>query len=243
MPKLLLKFNAAVIKEIKLGKEAVLVGRKPDNQIVIDNPAISSHHCKVTLEGGTYYIEDLDSTNGTYVNQKRVKKAGLHNNDVVGVAKHSLLFVDDTLPPEVPKTVKAEEPADKTAAISPEQQTELLAAAAPKGAAASKLGVLRILKGGTDQHEVELKGMSTYIGNSDRVQVRIKHSGFFGSAPEVAASIHRKPEGYVLVAVEAGYPVVNGKNVTGSILLKDGDFIDCGATTMQFVLKEAPKGA
>src|ERR1700691_3160890 len=108
MPKLLLKFNAAVLKEIKLGKESIVVGRKPDNQIVIDNPAISSHHCKISLEGGTYYIEDLDSTNGTYVNQKRVKKAGLHANDVVGVAKHSLVFVDDTPAPEEPKTLKAE---------------------------------------------------------------------------------------------------------------------------------------
>jgi pSer/pThr/pTyr-binding forkhead associated (FHA) protein len=243
MPKLLLKFNAAVLKEIKLGKESIVVGRKPDNQIVIDNPAISSHHCKISLEGGTYYIEDLDSTNGTYVNQKRVKKAGLHNNDVVGVAKHSLVFIDDTPPPESPKTLKTEEAGDKTTAISPEQQAEMLVAAAPKNAAAAKLGVLRILKGGTDQHEVELKGMSTYIGNSDRVHVHIKHAGFFGSAPEVAASIHRKPEGYTLVAVEAGYPSVNGKSVTGSVPLKDGDFIDCGATTMQFVLKEAPKDA
>ena len=71
------------------------------------------------------------------------------------------------------------------------------------------------------------------------MQVQIKGSGLFGSAPEVAASIHRKPEGYVLMAVEAGFPVVNGNKVTGSVVLKDGDFIECGGTTMQFVIKEA----
>ena len=54
MPKLLLKFNAAVIKEVAMDKESIAIGRKPDNDIVIDNPAISGHHCKLTLEGGGY---------------------------------------------------------------------------------------------------------------------------------------------------------------------------------------------
>src|SRR5262249_40988389 len=118
MPKLLLKFNAAVIKEVPLNKGGVTVGRKPDNDVVIDNPAISGHHCKITFEGRTYYVEDLDSTNGTYVNQKRVKKSGLHANDVVGIAKHALVFMDEAVSeegapapapaPEEPKTEAAE---------------------------------------------------------------------------------------------------------------------------------------
>ncbi|MDE2142094.1 MAG: hypothetical protein KGJ84_06765, partial [Elusimicrobia bacterium] len=66
----------------------------------------------------------------------------------------------------------------------------------------------------------------------------IKGAGLFGSAPEVAASVHRKPEGYVLVAVTDGYPVVNGAKVAGSVVLKDGDLIECGATTMQFETRE-----
>ncbi|OGS27754.1 MAG: hypothetical protein A3J82_06750 [Elusimicrobia bacterium RIFOXYA2_FULL_69_6] len=81
--------------------------------------------------------------------------------------------------------------------------------------------------------------MSTYIGKSDRAQVPIKGSGLFGSAPDVAASIHRKPEGYVLVAVEDGYPTINGTAVSGSVPLKDGDLIECGGTTMQFGLKDS----
>jgi hypothetical protein len=55
----------------------------------------------------------------------------------------------------------------------------------------------------------------------------------------VAASIHRKAEGYVLVAVTDGYPKVNGSPVSGSVALNEGDLIECGATTMQFGLKEA----
>lgn len=239
MPKMLLKFNAAVIKEIPFDKGSLTVGRKDDNDIVIDNPAISSHHCRISVQGGAYFVEDLDSTNGTFVNEKRIKKAGLHHNDVVGVAKHALVFLEDAPPPEAASEAPAEPPADATMMISP-RQAELVAASSSfaKTGAKERGGWLRVLKGVVGPAEYELKGMSTYIGKSDRVQIMIKGSGLFGSAPEVAASVHRKPEGYVLVAVTDGYPVVNGARVTGSVVLNEGDLIDCGATTMQFELRD-----
>lgn len=238
MPKLLLKFNAAVIKEIPWDKDALTIGRKPDNDIVIDNPAISGHHCKLVKQGSGFFVEDLESTNGTFLNEKRVKTSGLKHNDVVGLAKHALVFVDDNPPPEAP-SAKPEPAGDSTMVLTPQKQAELAAAtaAASKPEGAQKTGWLRVLKGVVDASEVELKGMSTYIGKSDRVQIQIKGSGLFGSAPEVAASIHRKPEGYVLVAVADGYPVVNGNKVSGSVVLGEGDLIDCGATTMQFELR------
>ena len=240
MPKLLLKFNAAVIKEIPFDKPALMVGRKPDNDVVIDNPAVSGHHCRLSVQGGTYFVEDLDSTNGTYVNEKRIKKAGLHHNDVVGVAKHALVFVEEQ-PPEPAAAPAPEEPAEKdgTMVMGPEQQAAVLAASAAAKPGASKVGWLRVLRGAVGKSEYELSGMSTYIGKSDRVQIPIKGSGLFGSAPEVAASIHRKAEGYVLVAVADGYPTINGSPVSGSAALKEGDLIECGATTMQFGLRDA----
>lgn len=240
MPKLLLKFNAAVIKEIPWDKETITVGRKPDNDVVIDNPAISGHHCKLVKQGSGFFVEDLESTNGTYLNEKRVKTSGLSHNDVIGVAKHALVFVEDNPPPAPKSAPVTEEKHDSTMVLTPQKQAELAAAtaAASKAEGPQKVGWLRVLKGGADGvAEVELKGMSTYIGKSDRVQIQIKGSGLFGSAPEVAASIHRKPEGFVLVAVADGYPVVNGAKVNGSTLLKEGDIIDCGATTMQFELR------
>lgn len=240
MPKLLLKFNAAVIKEIPFDKDSLTVGRKPDNDIVIDNPAISGHHCKISVQGGTYFVEDLESTNGTFVNEKRVKKSGLHHNDIVGLAKHALVFIEDAPPEPAPAPAAPPPAADATMMISPQKQAEMIAASASASKAASteKPGWLRMLKGATGPAEYELKGMSTYIGKSDRVQVQIKGSGLFGGAPEVAASIHRKPEGFMLVAVTDGYPLVNGAKVSGSVLLNDGDLIECGATTMQFELRE-----
>ncbi len=239
MAKLLLKFNAAVIQEIDLEGKPVTVGRKGDNQIVIDNLAVSSHHCRITFEDGHYYIQDLGSTNGTYVNSQRIEKEILRPGDMVGVAKHSLVFLDETAAPKVigeEDSSSSGEPTVPTALQ--EEHEELVVASVLKEAQARKTGILRVLKGGFGEPEYELKGISTYIGNSDRVQVRIKAAGYFGSAPEVAASVHRKPEGYVLVAVAEGYPMVNGSPVEGSVILKDGDLIDCGATTLQFVLKD-----
>ena len=238
MPKLLLKFNAAVIKEIPFDKPALTVGRKPDNDIVIDNPAVSGHHCRISVQGGTHFVEDLDSTNGTFVNEKRVKKAGLHHGDIVGVAKHTLVFMEDK---PVEPAPAPEEPVqrDGTMLMGPEQQAQVAAAAAAAKPGASKVGWLRILRGAVGKAEYDLSGMSTYIGKSDRAQIPIKGSGLFGSAPDVAASIHRKPEGYVLVAVEDGYPTINGTAVSGSVPLKEGDLIECGGTTMQFGLKDS----
>ncbi|NNN05963.1 MAG: FHA domain-containing protein [Elusimicrobia bacterium] len=236
MPKLLLKFNAAVIKEVAVDKDEIRVGRKPDNDVVIDNPAISGHHCRIAKRGDAYFIEDLDSTNGTYLNEKRVKTADLKSNDVIGIAKHALVFVTEAAAPPGPPPP----PSDATVMIGAGNQAEIIVAstAAASGGDKQKSGWLRVLKGVVGEPEYELKGNSTYIGKSDRVHIPIKGTGLFGSAPEVAASIHRKPEGFVLVAVTDGYPIVNGTKISGSIVLKEGDIIDCGATTMQFDTRE-----
>lgn len=243
MPRLLLRFNAAVIKEIPVDKTSLTVGRKPDNDIVIDNPAVSGHHCRIVLQGETYFVEDLESTNGTLVNEKRIMRAGLHHNDVVQIAKHSLLFVEDQAPADAPPPAEAKAPEPDATMQMPPEKLEALAKASSSGGTVGpekkeKLGALRVLKGMVDAAEYELKGLSTYIGKSDRVQIPIKGGGLFGSAPEVAASIHRKPEGYVLVAVKEGYPTINGQSVTGQTALKDGDIIECGGTALQFFLKD-----
>jgi len=243
MPKLLLKFNAAVIKEVPFDKPVLSVGRKLDNDVVIDNPTVSGHHCRIFVQGGTYFVEDLDSTNGTYVNEKRIRKSGLRHNDVVGVAKHVLVFIEEPSPePAAAPAPEAPAEKDEATVMGPDRQAQLLAASAATQPGASKVGWLRILRGGAGKMEYELSGMSTYIGKSDRVQVPIKGSGLFASAPEVAASIHRKAEGYVLVAVADGYPMVNGNPVSGSVALNEGDLIQCGATTMQFSLRD-PSGS
>lgn len=242
MAKFLLKFNAAVIKEVPFDKDFLSIGRKADNDIVIDNPAVSGHHCRISKQGGGIFIEDLESTNGTFVNEKRIKKSGLHHNDVVGIAKHSLVLIDEAAAAKPAAAPAAGPGGDATMMISPTKQAEMINAsqAAAKKGEGERVAWLRILRGAVDAAEYELKGMSTYIGKSDRAQIQIKGGGLFGSAPEVAASVHHKPEGYVLVAVVPNYPIVNGAKVAASVVLNEGDLIDCGGTTLQFELREVP---
>jgi pSer/pThr/pTyr-binding forkhead associated (FHA) protein len=106
LAKLLLKFNAAVIKEIPMTKGEMTIGRKPDNDIVIDNPAVSGHHARVVQTGGSYIIEDLNSTNGTFLRDQKILKAALHHKDEVAIAKHSIVFINEeeaaSAPPPVP---------------------------------------------------------------------------------------------------------------------------------------------
>ncbi len=249
MAKILLKLEGKVIREYEVKNDRIKVGRKPDNDIVINNPAISGYHCVIEKKGDTFTVEDLDSTNGTSVNDERVKKRGLHQNDIIGVAKHTLVFLEDASHAAVaahsaPKVdEEPDAPEEKSEASEEKPQEPVPVADATQGPSKPssgddvKVGVLKILKGGDTSKTYEVKGSSLYIGKSDRAQIPIEGGGLFGSAPDVAASIHIRPEGFVLVAVEDGYPVVSGSKVNGKVQLKDGDIIECGATTLQFSLK------
>lgn len=238
MPKFLLQFEGAVIKEIQ-AKDEITVGRKPDNDIVIDNPAVSGHHCKILRVGDTFFVEDLNSTNGVFLNAKKVSKAGLQNNDVIGLAKHALKFIDDRPEPLAVTThVPIASSADATMMISPQKQQELAAAAT--NAARKKPAVVRVLKGVVDQVEFELKNRSTSIGKSDHVQIKIKGTGLFGSAPESAAMIAHHQDGYFLIPVKEKYVKLNGKPINQKELLRDGDVIQAGGTTLKFEDQNAP---
>ena len=95
MATLQLKFNAAVIKVISFSKNEMTVGRKPDNDIVIDNPAVSGHHARIVKQGGEYLLEDLNSTNGTFLRERKVLKAALRDKDEISIAKHTIVFLND----------------------------------------------------------------------------------------------------------------------------------------------------
>ncbi len=238
MPKFLLQFEGAVIKEIPVTKGELTVGRKSDNDIVIDNPTVSGHHCKISLVNDTFFVEDLNSSNGVFVNAKKTMKAGLKHNDIIGIAKHALKFIDDRKESTLVSAPAAPQPAaDATMMISPQKQQEIAVAAA--SAAQKKPAVVRVIKGVVDAPEYELKASSTYIGKSDKVQIRIKGTGLFGSAPENAAMIANRADGYFLVPVKENYARLNGRVVSGKELLKDGDVIEVGGTTLQFEDKPA----
>ena len=91
MPKLLLKFSGMVLKDIALDKPQLTIGRKMDNDIVIDNLAVSGHHARVVEENGTYFIEDTGSTNGTFLNDAKIAKQRMQSGDQIRIGKHMLV--------------------------------------------------------------------------------------------------------------------------------------------------------
>ena len=234
MAKVYLKFNGAVIKEVRLEKNETTFGRKPDNDIEIGHPTISGHHGKIRKDGYKFVLEDLNSTNGTFVNGQRVKSANLKNRDRIGAAGHILEFVlDDAAeasaePVPAPKVEPKADGKDKAGA-----EPELIGAKVGPG-------LIRIISGAADVHtEVPLKELVTYLGTADQAAIKIK--GFM--APALAAAIRRKPEGYFLKAIKAGYPKVNGLAIQDQVLLENGATIEAGGTNMVFYATDRKKAS
>jgi predicted component of type VI protein secretion system len=92
MAKLSLTFQERVLREIVPTGGVITIGRQPDNVLCIDNPAVSGHHAKIYWEADCYVVEDLESFNGTYVNDERIAKIGLRDGDVVLIGKHTVHF-------------------------------------------------------------------------------------------------------------------------------------------------------
>ena len=109
MARLILSLDGSVMAEYNMNKERYTIGRLPDNDIRIDNPAVSGHHSLIINILNDSFLEDLNSTNGTYVNGKLIKKHALQHGDVVTVGHHQLRFVDtqssDNEPDEFEKTM------------------------------------------------------------------------------------------------------------------------------------------
>ena len=224
MPKLILSMDGLVLKEIALTKERTSIGRKPHNDIQIDNLAISGEHAAIVTILKDSFLEDLNSTNGTYVNGQPVKKHFLKDNDVVELGKYRLKFVADAatsasaeyeksppldIPaPDVLKQAPApRSPTDTQVGMRPTTEYSTMASS-PQ---ASAIGSVRILSGGNAGKSLELSKTLTTLGKPG-VQVAV---------------ITRRPQGYFLTHVEgAHFPVVNGRTLDAQAYpLADHDVI------------------
>jgi pSer/pThr/pTyr-binding forkhead associated (FHA) protein len=202
-----------VIKEFQITKERTTLGRRPYNDIVIDNLAVSGEHAVLTAAQSDVFIEDLNSTNGTYINGKAVKKQLLSNNDVVEVGKYRIKFLAEDA-----------EDYEKTMILRPGafgRAPGVVGTPASAAAPAAGPASIKVLNGGAAGREVLLTKVVTTVGKPG-VQV---------------ASVTKRPGGYVLSHVEGSRrPSVNGQPVgEESISLKHGDIIDLAGTQMQFV--------
>ena len=231
MIKLLLKFNGALVKELVVEKSELAIGRKPDNDLVIDNPAVSGRHCRIVKEAAGYFVEDLKSTNGTFLRERRIEREPLHHKDELAIAKHTVEFFNDE--------ETAAPPAEKPSSPISSDATVIMAAPPPAPKGPERLGHLRTLMGGTAQ-PTPLTQLTTYIGKSDQAQVKLK--GLF--APDLAACVAKKADGYHLTALKEKMVKLNGDPLMdqAQIPLKEGDLIDVGSLKLLFFLQEAVSG-
>jgi pSer/pThr/pTyr-binding forkhead associated (FHA) protein len=224
MPKMIVSIDEVVIKEVQLTKDKTTLGRRPYNDIVIDNLAVSGEHAVLQMTGSDVVLEDLNSTNGTYVNGKAVKKQQLQSGDAIEIGKYKIKFVGDNVAEDFDKTTivkvrpSASAPVSRSHAGTP--------SSFPTGSGDSVgLGAfhaaIKVLSGAAAGREVPLTKVVTTIGK-----------------PGVAvAAITRRQQGFVVHHVEgAGNPTHNGSPIgTDPISLKNGDLIELAGTQMQFV--------
>jgi hypothetical protein len=218
MGKLVVSLDGVVIKEVQITKDKTTLGRRPYNDMVIDNLAVSGEHAVLQMVGSDVFIEDLNSTNGTYINGKAIKKQLLAHNDTIEIGKYKIKYLTDDAH-DYEKTMIMRPGAVQPPAFAPTRPPQSgfggLGAAAAPGAAS-----IKVLSGAASGREVTLTKVVTTVGKPG-VQV---------------ASITRRPSGYVFAHVEgAARPVINGMPLTGeSISLHHGDVIELAGTQMQF---------
>jgi pSer/pThr/pTyr-binding forkhead associated (FHA) protein len=226
MGKLVVSLDGVVIKEVQITKDKTTLGRRPYNDIVIDNLAVSGEHAVLQMSGAEVFIEDLNSTNGTYINGKAIKKQLLTHNDTVEIGKYKIKYlVDEGADYEKTMMMKsgampevgAAKPASPFSNTMPAGPVSGFGAPTMAGNAAS----IKVLNGAAAGREVALTKVVTTVGKPG-VQV---------------ASITKRPNGYVLAHVEgSSRPMVNGAPLAvDSAQLNSGDVIELAGTQMQFI--------
>ena len=251
MFKLTLKFQDAVVEDYKFQTTPVTIGRRDDNDVVIDNMAVSGHHAVIEEEEpSSYVLVDLESLNGTFVNEAKITRQRLYDGDTIIIGKHLMEF--GALRPESERSVREEErpsakPAEEireTGMLDTEAQQELpakqpaetdeLAEPLPRPKKINLYGSITIISGGVPEI-IELGKRVTTLGKSSDSDIRC--GGLL--IGKTAALINKRPTGYFLAYAEGlKKPEVNGESVATQIQLHDGDEITIGSTRMTFNMRE-----
>lgn len=230
--------NGDVIQEITLNKETMTIGRKPDNDIQIDNLSVSSHHARITSILNDSFIEDNESTNGTYVNGTLIKKQVLRDGDVIRIGKHDLKYIN----PEA--TAAPQDDFEKTMIIRPDAEgmpsnegnaaidqsvgklAAEIASADSGSSTTSGMAKVKLLNGANNGKELPLTKILTTLGKPG-VQV---------------AAITKRPTGYFLIHIDGGEnegrPRVNETEIGSQAQpLQNNDVIEVAGVRMSFLLE------
>ena len=223
MAKLIIKFNDVVIDQIVLKQGDMNIGRRPGSDILLDNLSVSGSHASIFTIGEDSFVQDLNSTNGTFVNNKRIAKHHLENGDTVMIGNHTLTYLNENAAKNAPNLAK-------TVILSAQKQDDIVAQVAKasrpepsKAQEPAKQGSLFILSGANNGKRIDLTMATTNLGR----------------AGKRAGVIARNGNRFVLLPGDDGQsPKLNGTKVgNAGEELKNGDLIEIADARMQFYLK------
>lgn len=234
MPTITLKFKENTISEYMLeAGQSMTIGRRDENDITIENLAVSSHHVKIDSVGDGYLLTDLKSKNGTFVNDQQVTSHWLKHGDTVTVGKHTLVFNHEEAAAGADGSGGN---MDQTMVMDTEKYRSLLSKSASQDATRvldrAPDAILSYLAGG--EGEVELTKKLIKVGKDTASDIVV--GGFM--VGQTAFTISRRPNGYFLNFVGGmSKPKVNNTSVKESVKLKEFDTIELGSVKLQFVFK------
>jgi len=231
MAKLSLKLNGAVLKEIALSRPQITIGRAPDNDLVLNSSEVSGHHARIIQDGQSWIIEDLRSTNGTFLQGWKMIQHKFKHGDTTRIGKYVLLYEDQAMPDSGPL---ASDP-EKTMILDPKKQRDLfktMQAPDENAGRYQKLASVMIVRGKTDRKVYELSGPRMLIGSHRTAAIKL--SGWF--APRQAAVITHEAGRYVINS-EGHRVMLNGLPVVERKELQSGDWFSVAGVVFEFSLK------
>jgi pSer/pThr/pTyr-binding forkhead associated (FHA) protein len=224
---LLVKLHGQGSRHIELTLETLTIGRKADNTLAIEDPAVSGHHARIVKIQAVFFLEDLMSTNGTAINGRPITRHQLRDADVITIGQHRLVFQENA-------TASTAAPApfvdlDRTTVLRGTDRT-------PDGPTLT--AKVLIVAGKTDRLEYPLTKQMNVIGSQDGAVIRL--TGWF--APKSAATIARRGHSYSISPSQGAKSLrVNGTDVVGQQELRDGDKIEVAGVKLTFCLLSGTK--
>jgi pSer/pThr/pTyr-binding forkhead associated (FHA) protein len=216
MAKIIVSLDDNLIKIVPLNKDRMTLGRRPYN-IVVDNLAVSGEHAALQVIGNDYFIEDLNSTNGTYINEQKIKRQILKNGDTIEIGKYAIKYVQDG----VTSQSAALNPVNASLNVNDEKLVEEKKPLFEQTKFAEAYVAIKILSGASTGKELPLVKIVTTIGKPG----------------EAVIAITKRPKSYMVAHIEgATRPSLNGVSFgIDAVPLKNGDLFELAGTAMQFI--------
>ncbi|ODT45371.1 MAG: hypothetical protein ABS70_03360 [Nitrospira sp. SCN 59-13] len=227
-PLLLVRAPHGSTRECEIIRTPFTIGRKQDNDLCLEDPAVSAHHARIVQIQEVLFLEDLKSTNGSFVNEQPIDRRQLRDADALRFGTHRVIFRERPGSATEPAIADEVLVTDKTMVIA---STSTCETPAP----ACKVGIVEILSGQTGQSHYPLTRQVSLIGAQDDAVITL--TGWF--APKTAAMISRRGDAYMVSQTESGKRIlVNGRPIQREHALRHGDVVEVAGITMRFVLRD-----